>query len=68
VSYKIGAISADIPDYAPVENKGARWDGSAASLINRLKPGALVAITDIMVKGPDGRVRVLPSGLSYNLK
>ena len=68
VSYKIGAISADIPDYAPVENKGARWDGAAASLINRLKPGALVAITDIMVKGPDGRVRVLPSGLSYNLK
>jgi gliding motility-associated protein GldM len=68
VSYKIGALSADIPDYAPVENKGARWTGAAATLINKLKPGALVAITDITVKGPDGRTRVLPSGLSYNLK
>jgi hypothetical protein len=68
VSYKIGALSADIPDYAPMENKGARWSGSAAGLVNKLKPGALVAITDITVKGPDGRTRVLPSGLSYNLK
>ena len=68
VSYKIGAISADIPDYAPIENRGARWDGNAASLINRLKPGALVVITDITVRDPAGRVRVLTSGLSYNLK
>jgi len=68
ISYKVGALSADIPDYAPVENKGPRWAGAAATLINKLKPGALVAITDITVKGPDGRTRVLPSGLSYNLK
>lgn len=68
ISYKVGAISADIPDYAPIENRGARWNGTAETLINRLKPGALVAITDITVKGPDGRTRVLSSGLSYNLK
>lgn len=68
VSYRVGALSADIPDYAPVDNKGPRWAGPAANLINKLKPGALVAITDITVKGPDGRTRVLPSGLSYNLK
>ena len=68
VSYKIGALSSDIPDYAPIDNKGARWSGAAASLVNRLKPGSLVAITDITVKGPDGRTRILPSGLSYNLK
>lgn len=68
ISYKVGALSADIPDYAPIENKGARWSGNAETLINKLKPGALVAITDITVKGPDGRTRVLSSGLSYNLK
>jgi hypothetical protein len=68
VSYRVGALSSDIPDYAPVDNKGPRWSGAAAALINRLKPGSLVAITDITVKGPDGRTRVLPSGLSYNLK
>jgi gliding motility-associated protein GldM len=68
ISYRVGALSADIPDYAPVENKGARWSGGAAALINKLKPGSLVAITDITVKGPDGRTRVLSSGLSYNLK
>ncbi|MEY3152024.1 MAG: hypothetical protein RLZZ333_621 [Bacteroidota bacterium] len=68
VSYRVGALSSDIPDYAPVDNKGPRWAGAAAALINKLKPGALVAITDITVKGPDGRTRVLPSGLSYNLK
>lgn len=68
LSYKVGALSADIPDYAPVENKGARWNGGAANLINKLKPGALVAITDITVRGLDGKTRVLTSGLSYNLK
>jgi len=68
VSYRVGALSADIPDYAPVDNKGSRWSGAAAALINKLKPGALVAITDITVKDPAGRTRVLPSGLSYNLK
>ena len=68
VSYKVGALSADLPDYRPVENKGARWTGDAANLINKLKPGALVVITDITVKGPDGRSKVLTSGLSYNLK
>jgi len=68
VSYKVGALSSDLPDYRPIENKGSRWNGDAATLINKLKPGALVVITDINVKGPDGRTKVLPSGLSYNLK
>ena len=68
VSYSVGAVSQDIPDYAPVTNNGPRWTGGAANLINKLKPGALVAITNIQVKGPDGRVRTLPGSLSYNLK
>jgi gliding motility-associated protein GldM len=68
VSYTVGALSSDIPDYAPVTNNGNRWNGGAANLINKLKPGALVVINDIMVKDPSGRVRKLSSSLSYSLK
>ena len=68
VSYSIGAISPDIPDYMPITNNGNRWSGNAASLVSRLKPGAVVIINEIRVKGPDGTVRTLPSTLSYSLK
>jgi gliding motility-associated protein GldM len=68
VSYTVGALSNDIPDYAPVTNNGPRWSGSAANLIGKLKPGALVVINDIRVKGPSGAVRSLPGSLSYSLK
>jgi len=68
VSYSLGAVSSDIPDYAPAINNGPRWTGAAANLVSKLKPGALVVINNIQVKGPDGRVRTLPGSLSYNLK
>jgi gliding motility-associated protein GldM len=68
VSYTVGALSSDIPDYAPVTNNGNRWSGAAANLINKLKPGALVVINDIRVKDPAGRVRTLSGSLSYSLK
>ena len=68
VSYHLGAISADIPDFNDNVVNGPRWTGSAATLVSKLKPGALVAITQIQVKGPDGRVRTLNGSLSYNLK
>ena len=68
VSYTVGALSSDIPDYAPVTNNGNRWSGGAATLINKLKPGALVVINEIRVKDPSGRVRTLNGSLSYNLK
>ncbi len=68
VSYTVGALSSDIPDYAPVTNTGNRWGGNAATLVGRLKPGALVVINDIRVKDPSGRVRALNGSLSYNLK
>jgi gliding motility-associated protein GldM len=68
VSYKIGAVAPDMPDFTQIENAGPRWTGSAATLVGKLKPGALVAITDIRVKGPDGRVRTLNGSLSYILK
>ncbi len=68
VGYTIGALSADIPDYMPVQVSGNRWTGNAATLINKLKPGALVVITNIQVKDPSGKVRTLQQSLSYNLK
>ena len=68
VSYRIGAVSSDIPDNSPVDNKGSRWTGAAANLVGKLKPGALVAITDIVVRDPGGRTRTLSGSLSYNLK
>jgi gliding motility-associated protein GldM len=68
VSYHLGAISADIPDFNDNVVTGPRWNGAAATLVSKLKPGALVAITQIQVKGPDGRVRTLNGSLSYNLK
>lgn len=70
VSYQVGAVSQDIPFYTPIVVNGPRWgnNSQASALIGKLKPGALVAITNINVKGPDGRVRQLPGSLSYNLK
>jgi hypothetical protein len=68
VSYQIGAKSVDIPDYFPVKNEGSRWTGAAANLVSKLKPGALVVITDIVVRDPGGRSRTLSGSLSYNLK
>jgi hypothetical protein len=68
VSYSVGAVSPDIPDYVPTVNNGNRWSGGAANLINKLKPGSLVVINDIKVKDPSGRVRALNGSLSYSLK
>jgi hypothetical protein len=68
VSYTVGAMAADIPDYAPITNLGPRFNGNAATLVNRLKPGSLVVINDIKVKDPAGRVRTLSGSLSYSLK
>ena len=68
VGYTLGAISPDIPDYVPIQVSGNRWSGSAAALVNRLKPGAVVIINNIQVKDPSGKVRTLQQSLSYNLK
>jgi hypothetical protein len=68
MGYRIGAQSPDIHFYTPVQNNGPRWTGNAQALVEKLKPGALVVITEIQVKGPDGKVRTLPGSLSYGLK
>ena len=68
VSYSVGAKSDDIPDYMPISNSGSRWTGSAASLISRLKPGALVIISEIVVRDMGGKTRTLNGSLTYSLK
>jgi hypothetical protein len=55
-------------DFIQMENKGSRWTGDAAGLVGRLKPGSLVAITDIVVRDPGGKTRTLTTGLTYILK
>ena len=67
VSYKVGAES-QAGDFIQVENKGARWTGQAATLINGLRPGKSLIITDIMVRDAGGRTRTLSASLGYNLK
>jgi gliding motility-associated protein GldM len=66
LSYNIGIVSPDNPDYVPVAINGPRWT-SAQAQVNKLRPGALVVITDIRVKGPEG-ARTLSGSLSYSLK
>lgn len=53
VSYTIADLSS--PDYNPINNNGPRWVGSAADLVNNLKPGRGVYIDNIKARGPDGR-------------
>jgi gliding motility-associated protein GldM len=67
VSYDLGAMNQG-EDYQQVPNNGPRWSGSAATLVNKVKPGSIVTITNIRVKDPAGRVRTLSSSLSFNLK
>jgi len=67
VSYKLGAAGGGA-DFIQMDNKGSRWTGDAASLVGRLKPGSLVAITDIIVRDPGGKTRTLTGSLTYILK
>ena len=65
ISYTIADLSS--PDYNPVANNGPRWGGSAASLVNNLKPGRGVYIDNVKARGPDGRTITLKP-LSFILR
>ena len=67
VSYNLGVVNQG-EDFQQMPNNGSRWTGSAANLVSKVKPGSVIAITDIKVKDPAGRVRTLNSSLSFNLK
>lgn len=65
LSYTIADLSS--ADYNPVANNGPRWTGSAATLVNNLKPGRGVYIDNIKARGPDGRTITLKP-LSFILR
>ncbi len=62
-------VVGDTPDGDIVEAvcTGNTWSPQARTLINNLRPGALITIENIRATGPDGRSRKLPS-LLYNIK
>lgn len=59
ISYTLAGNGAGFQQYTPVQINGTQWGGNA--VINQCKPGSTIFIDDIMVKGPDGRSRKLPS-------
>ncbi len=67
ISYNVGVMNQG-EDYQQAPNAGPRFAGSAATMINKVKPGSVVMITDIRVKDPAGAERVLPTSLSYHLQ
>lgn len=55
--------------YQEAANTGNRWSGSAATLINGCAPGSSVIITNIRVKGPDGReIQAANPSMSFILR
>ena len=60
ISYTIGANGGPFQTYQEAGNDGARWTGSAASIISRATPGTSVFFDRIKVKGPDGVRDIAP--------
>jgi gliding motility-associated protein GldM len=67
ISYKIGAVGGNINQYVEAPNDGPQWTGAAAAIVGKVSPGTNVFITELHVKGRDGRIRELPP-LVFNLK
>ncbi|MFM7672148.1 MAG: gliding motility protein GldM [Bacteroidota bacterium] len=67
VSYTF-TTDTDDGDILTIPVQGAAFSGAVRSAISQnVKPGGLVTIEDIRVKGPDGRVSKAPS-LMYNIQ
>lgn len=67
ISYVVGGNGGAFATYQQSANDGPRWNGGAAAIINKATPGSSIFFDQIRVKGPDGRVRELPS-IFFNLK
>lgn len=59
ISYTLAGNGAGFQQYTPASIRGAQWGGNA--VISQCKPGSTIFIDEIMVKGPDGKPRKLPS-------
>ncbi len=67
VGYKIGGNGPGFDGFRIENNEGGRWVNRAKGIVDQAKPGALIYIDDIQVKGPDGKVRKLNS-IAFKLK
>jgi len=67
LSYTIAGMGPEFPDYIAQQNNGPRWNGNAAALVSKLKPGSGAYIDNIKARGPDGRVITLKP-LSFILR
>jgi gliding motility-associated protein GldM len=67
LGYRVGANGGNFNIYKEAANEGPRWNGSAESIINQAGPGTSIFFDQIRVKGPDGKVRELPT-LAFQLK
>lgn len=67
ISYTLGAIGGNISTYREAPNDGNRWSGSAAAIVTSASPGTNIFIDKLIVIGPDGRRRELPT-MVFNLK
>jgi gliding motility-associated protein GldM len=67
LGYRVGANGGSFSIYKEAANDGPRWNGGAASIINQAGPGTSIFFDQIRVKGPDGKVRELPT-LAFQLK
>ncbi|HSC53799.1 MAG TPA: GldM family protein [Phnomibacter sp.] len=59
ISYTLAGNGAGFSQYTPVQINGGPWGSNA--VISQAKPGSTIFIDDIIVKGPEGRTRKLPS-------
>jgi gliding motility-associated protein GldM len=67
LSYTLGAVGGNIPQYQQAVNNGNKWSGNAASIVAKATPGTRIFFDEIHVKGPDGRDRVI-SPMVFNLR
>jgi gliding motility-associated protein GldM len=58
-SYTMAGNGAGFPGYTQATINGAQWGSN--SVISQCRAGSTVFLDDILVKGPDGRTRKLPS-------
>ncbi len=68
VGYTLGANGGAFQSYQQAAVDGARWGGNAAAIMTKATPGTTVYFDQIRVKGPDGKERLLPNGMFFNLK
>jgi gliding motility-associated protein GldM len=59
VSYTMAGNGAGFQSYTPAQINGAQWGGNP--VITQCKPGSTVFFDDIIVRGPGGKTRKLPS-------